>query len=255
MKAVILCNTDTERASALLPVTERIPLCGFEIAGVTPLYRAVQNAYSNGMSDIYVIGDYLTRRIEEYLLTDRFKNMKPKFCQYEWNFANKLNEISNGEDILVLNADTYQALPLDKLIAFYNENRPSAAVLTAESERGFGVNVRAEGEKMTEIGVFVPCEKAEQVFCGAAILSAEALEPLNNLPANSLAELLSELADGGDDVLVCLENAGFAPINSPADLIEAAHTLLANGGASDISELPKAGITVFEPVYIGRNVT
>ena len=42
MKAVILCNTDTERASALLPVTERIPLCGFEIAGVTLLYRAVQ---------------------------------------------------------------------------------------------------------------------------------------------------------------------------------------------------------------------
>ena len=100
MKAVILCNTDTERTSALLPVTERIPLCGFEIAGVTPLYRAVQNACSNGMSDIYVIGDYLTRRIEEYLLTDRFKNMKPKFCQYESNFANKLNEIANGEDIL-----------------------------------------------------------------------------------------------------------------------------------------------------------
>lgn len=255
MKAVILCNTDTERTSALLPVTERIPLCGFEIACVTPLYRAVQNAYSNGMSDIYVIGDYLTRRIEEYLFTDRFKNMKPKFCQYESNFANKLNEIANGEDILVLNADTYQALPLDKLIAFYNENRPSAAVLTAECERGFGVNVRAEGEKMTEIGVFVPCEKAEQVFCGAAILSAEALEPLNNSPANSLAELLSELAEGGDDVLVCLENAGFAPINSPSDLIEAAHTLLANGGASDISELPKAGVTLIEPVYIGRNVT
>ena len=241
MKAVILCNTDTERTSALLPVTERIPFCGFEIAGVTPLYRAVKNAYSNGLNDIYVIGNYLTRRIEEYLLTDRFKNMKPKFCQYESNFANKLNEIANGEDILVLNADTYQALPLDKLIVFYNENRPSAAVLTAECERGFGVNVRAEGEKMTEIGVLVPCEKA--------------LSPLNNSPANSLAELLSELAEGGDDVLVCLENAGFAPINSPADLIEAAHTLLANGESSDISKFPKAGITLIEPVYIGSNVT
>lgn len=255
MKAVILCNTDTERASALLPVTERMPLCGFEIAGVTPLYYAVQNAYSNGLSDIYVIGDYLSRRIEEYLLTDRFKNMKPKFCQYESNFANKINEIADGEDILLLTADVYQALPLDKLLAFYNENRPSAAVLTAECERGFGTNVRAEGEKLTEIGGLCSCEKAEQVFCGAAILSAEAVEALKNSPANSLAELLSELAEGGDDVLVCLENAGFAPINSTADLLEAAHTLLANGSASDISELPKAGFTLIEPVYIGRNVT
>ena len=255
MKAVILCNTDSERASALLPVTERMPLCGFEVAGVTPLYCAVQNANSNGLSDIYVIGDYLSRRIEEYLLTDKFKNMKPKFCQYESNFANKLNEIADGEDILLLTADVYQALPLDKLLAFYNENRPSAAVLTAECERGFGVNVRAEGEKLTEIGGLVPCEKAGQVFCGAAILSAEAMEAMKNSSANSLAELLSELAEGGDDVLVCLENAGFAPINSPTELLEAAHTLLANGGASDISELPKAGITLIEPVYIGRNVT
>lgn len=260
MQAIILCGGRGER---LMPMTAQTPAALLRIAGRPVIEYLFEQLEKAGFREVTLALGYLSGMIiSEYENIDHHGMKITLSSSQHYGTVQALSYAAKeDEDILVLEANRIFDLDLSELKAFH-ESKHSCATFAVKRQSPNKDSICFSLSDDGRITSVLPSPEAEELeamnsFGGAYILSKGILKKYDSAVCEDvIKDMLSLLIAENQPVYSYLTEGVCLPVVTPQGFINCQHEMLSKAGGKELHTRGNfAGVSIAEPVYIGKNVT